>query len=61
MLAISHPGKLPDEAPSMSWAYYNGGLTDLSPGTKDVYDGARATAMMMSIDNESTFRVTLGV
>ena len=43
----------------MSWAYYNGGLTDLSPGTKDVYDGARATAMMMSIDNESTFRVTL--
>ena len=51
--------KTVDEAPSMSWAYYNGGLTDLSPGTKDVYDGARATAMMMSIDNESTFRVTL--
>jgi hypothetical protein len=47
------------EAPSMSWAYYSGKVTDLSPDTKDVYDGARATAMMISIDNESTFRVTL--
>ena len=25
----------------MSWAFYNGELTDLSPGTKDVFDGAQ--------------------
>jgi hypothetical protein len=44
---------------SMSWAYYRGELTDLSPATRDVWDGARATAMMIGVNNESTFRVTV--
>ena len=44
-------------APSMSWAFYNGKLTDLSPGTKDVFDGARATATMIGMDGGSFFRV----
>jgi hypothetical protein len=46
-------------APSMSWAHYRGGLTDLSPGTRDVYDGATASAYMMGINGQSTFRVTI--
>jgi hypothetical protein len=46
-------------ASSMSWAYYRGELTDLSPKTNDVYDSARATAMMIGINKESTFRITL--
>lgn len=48
-----------DAAPTMSWAYYSGKMTDLSPGTDDVYDGARATAMMLGINGETTFRVTI--
>jgi hypothetical protein len=44
-------------APSMSWAFYNGKLTDLSPGTDDVFDGARATATMIGMDGGSFFRV----
>jgi len=46
-------------ASSVSWGYYRGGLTDLSPNTGDVYDGARATAVMIGMRNESTFRVTI--
>lgn len=44
---------------TMSWAHYRGELTDLSPNTGDVYDGARATAVMIGMNNESTFRVTI--
>lgn len=44
-------------APSMSWAFYNGKLTDLSPKTDDVFDGARATATMIGMDGGSYFRV----
>jgi superoxide dismutase, Cu-Zn family len=44
---------------SMRWAHYSGELTDLSPKTDDVYDGARATAVMIGMNNESTFRVTI--
>jgi hypothetical protein len=44
-------------APSMSWAFYSGKLTDLSPGTPDVFDGARATATMIGMDGSSYFRV----
>ena len=44
-------------ASSMSWAYSHGKLTDLSPDTDDVYDGAKATAMMIAIDGNSFFRV----
>lgn len=44
-------------APSMSWAFYRGKLTDLSPGSDDVFDGARATATMIGMDGSSYFRV----
>ena len=44
-------------APSMSWAFYSGKLTDLSPKTDDVFDGARATATMIGMDGGSFFRV----
>jgi hypothetical protein len=47
------------EASSMTWAYYRGGLTDLSPTTEDVWDGARATAVLMGINDETTARVTV--
>ena len=41
---------------SMSWAYYSGKLTDIWPGA-DVYEGASATAMMVSVGDSSYFRV----
>jgi Cu-Zn family superoxide dismutase len=43
----------------MSWAYSRGDLTDLSPLTADVYDGARATVVMFGMKNQSTFRVSI--
>ncbi|HKN43972.1 MAG TPA: hypothetical protein VJW23_08600 [Propionibacteriaceae bacterium] len=46
-------------ASSMTWAYFRGDLTDISPATDDVYDGARATAMMVGLDGSSFFRVHL--
>jgi hypothetical protein len=58
-LALKRVTSGTSKASSMSWAYYRGELTDLSPKTDDVYDGARATAVMMGINNESTFRVTI--
>ena len=42
---------------SMSWAYSSDDLSDLSTATPDVFDGARATAFMMSVNGESTFRL----
>lgn len=54
------------EAPrvsSMSWADYRGDLTDLSSpdnsSTDKGFDGARATAYMMGINEESTFRLNV--
>lgn len=43
----------------MTWASYRGDLTDLSPDTKDVWDGARATAVLMGINDETTVKVTV--
>ena len=43
----------------MSWAYYNGPLTDLSTATPDVFDDARATAIMISVGSASFFRVQI--
>jgi hypothetical protein len=43
----------------MSWAYYGGPLTDLSTATPDAFDGARATAMMISVGPASYFRVQI--
>jgi Cu/Zn superoxide dismutase len=53
--------KVAREAPtvsSMSWADYRGDLTDLS-STDKVFDGARAMAYMMGINDESTFRLNV--
>jgi hypothetical protein len=58
-LALKRVTSGTSKASSMSWASYRGELTDLSPKTDDVYDGAKATAVMMGINNESTFRVTI--
>jgi Cu/Zn superoxide dismutase len=46
-------------APSMSWAHFGGKLTDLSPSTRDVYDGARATAMLIGIENTTYVKVQI--
>ena len=41
----------------MSWGFYNGPLTDLSPSTNDPFDGAKATATMMGVGGSTFFRV----
>ena len=43
---------------SMTWAHYHGDLTDY-PTTPDVFKGASATATMMGLDGESTFRLSI--
>jgi Cu/Zn superoxide dismutase len=50
--------------PSMNWAHYRGDLTDLSTKTDDVkttdmFDGAKATAMMVGINGETLFRLNV--
>jgi hypothetical protein len=47
---------------SMSWGFYNGPLTDLSPTTHDpkttdLFDGAKATATVMGVGGSTFFRV----
>jgi hypothetical protein len=42
---------------SMTWAYSSDDLSDLSTATPDAFDAARATAFMMSVNGESTFRL----
>ena len=44
---------------SMSWGYHSSELTDLSTATPDVFDDARATAMMISVGSASYFRVQI--
>jgi Cu/Zn superoxide dismutase len=54
-------GRILHKAPSassMSWANYRGELTDY-PTTPDVLSGAKATAMMMGLNDESTFRLSI--
>jgi hypothetical protein len=58
-LALKRVASKTSTASSVSWAHYRGELADLSPKTDDVYDGARATAVMMGLNHESTFRVTI--
>jgi superoxide dismutase, Cu-Zn family len=48
----------PPPPPSMSWANYRGGLTDLLPQA-DAFDKAEATAMMMSVEGSSTFQLQI--
>ncbi|HEX7209729.1 MAG TPA: hypothetical protein VF241_02305 [Propionibacteriaceae bacterium] len=45
------------QSASMSWGFYNGPLTDLSPSTKDPFDGAKATATMMGVGGSTFFRL----
>jgi hypothetical protein len=50
------------QSSSMSWGFYNGPLTDLSPNTHDpkttdLFDGAKATATMMGVGGSTFFRV----
>ena len=43
----------------MGWAYYSGYLTDLSPNTDDVFDGAKASAVMIGMEGSSFFRLQI--
>jgi hypothetical protein len=40
----------------MSWGYYSGELTDFTT-TPDVFEGAKATAIMIAVDGSSFFRL----
>jgi hypothetical protein len=53
----NHRGVSASSERSMSWGYYSGPLTDLSTATPDAFDGARATAIMISVGPASYFRV----
>jgi Cu-Zn family superoxide dismutase len=44
-------------ASSMNWAFYSGPMTDLSPDTDDVFDGARATVTMIGMNGGTFFRL----
>ncbi len=43
----------------MSWGYYSGELTDYTTSTRrpDVFEGARASAVMIGMDGRSFFRL----
>jgi hypothetical protein len=43
----------------MGWAHYSGYLTDLSPNTDDVFDGAKASAVMIGVEGSSFFRLQI--
>jgi Cu-Zn family superoxide dismutase len=42
---------------SMTWAHSSGDVKDLSTATPDVFDDASATAFMMAVNGESTFKL----
>jgi superoxide dismutase, Cu-Zn family len=41
------------------WAHYRGYLTDLSPSTDGVFDGARASVVMIGLEGGSSFRLQI--
>jgi superoxide dismutase, Cu-Zn family len=45
--------------PRMAWSHYRGELTDLSPDSDDVFDGAKATATMIGVDGSTFFRLRI--
>jgi hypothetical protein len=47
------------KASSMSWAYFRGGLTEYTTTPPNIFDGARATAMMMGLNDQSTFTLSI--
>ena len=47
------------DSSGMGWAHYSGYLTDLSPNTDDVFDGAKASAVMIGVEGSSFFRLQI--
>ena len=47
------------DSSGMGWAHYSGYLTDLSPNTDDVFDGAKASAVMVGVEGSSFFRLQI--
>jgi hypothetical protein len=47
------------DSSGMAWARYGGYLTDLSPATDDVFDGAKASAVMIGMEGSSFFRLQI--
>ena len=47
------------DSSGMGWAHYRGYLTDLAPNTDDVFDGAKASAVMIGVEGSSFFRLQI--
>jgi Cu/Zn superoxide dismutase len=47
------------DSSGMGWARYGGYLTDLSPTTDDVVDGAKASAVMIGMEGSSFFKLQI--
>jgi superoxide dismutase, Cu-Zn family len=47
------------DSSGMGWAHYSGYLIDLSPSTDDVFDGAKASAVMIGMEGTSFFRLQI--
>lgn len=47
------------DSSGMGWARYGGYLTDLSPSTDDVFDGAKASAVMIGMEGSTFFRLQI--
>jgi hypothetical protein len=47
------------DSSGMRWAHSRGYLTDLSPSTDDVFDGAKASAVMIGLEGSSFFRLQI--
>jgi hypothetical protein len=47
------------DSSGMGWARYGGYLTDLSPTTDDVFDGAKASAVMIGMEGSSFFKLQI--
>jgi hypothetical protein len=47
------------DSSGMGWARYSGYLTDLSPSTDDVFEGAKASAVMIGMEGSSFFRLQI--
>jgi hypothetical protein len=47
------------DSSEMGWAHSRGYLTDLSPSTDDVFDGAKASAVMIGLEGGSFFRLQI--
>jgi Cu-Zn family superoxide dismutase len=58
-LGLNRLVKEASESSSMSWAYYSGEVTDFTTTTPDVFQGARATALMIGMEGGSYFRVQI--